>query len=172
MVWKYSYETINKFNVFIDSNLRTVHKSLEFYHRSPSTFINFSFSIFNKDVNRIEDFYINVNEREKSYLILDNVTTMKLSIQRGIQDTKEYLINVLPNLNYLILSSTDLSSKTNQLAEIFNKRIQWLDIDANSKLVELSAMSYVYFSNFKLLYGHFQRSEWYENIITNILKNY
>jgi hypothetical protein len=76
----------------------------------------------------------------------------------------------------LILSSIELPSIDSQLSPILNQRIQRSDIDRNSKLKQLTEISYVYFSNVQFIYFDLicfhGESKYYANIIMKILTNF
>ena len=140
-------------------------------------YIKFRPLLNDNEENTIEDLYVDKDKREKYPVILENVTTIEC-IRKYFEDEKEWLINALPHLNHLILSSADLPSADSRLGEILNKRIERLDLNAiNSPLKQLTEISYAYFSNvhfiyFKLLYSPFENSEKYADILMKILKNF
>ena len=59
------------------------------------------------DVKIDENFYVDTDERKRSHVTLDNVTSIQFD-SRSIEKTKQWLIYALPNLNHLILSNVDL----------------------------------------------------------------
>jgi hypothetical protein len=115
------------------------------------------------------------DEREKTNLRLDNVTTIQFTCG-PIEDIKDWIISFLPNLRYLSLSFTKFHSIDNELIPILNQRIQRLDISLYSELEQLSEIDYVYFSNVE--YIHFcvsyfnQEPKWYADVIMKILTNF
>lgn len=121
------------------------------------------------------DSTFNDNQTKEVDFKLNNVMTMEF-YRVSIEDRKELLINKLPNLRHLILSSVDLPSTDNQLAQVLNKKIQRLDIDEYSQLRQLVGISYTYFSNvqyinFRLHYLS-KGCEYYADIVMEILKNF
>ncbi|CAF1024556.1 unnamed protein product [Adineta steineri] len=136
-----------------------------------------SFYKKNKAEKEIEDLYVDENEEVKNHITLYNMTTIQFD-HGSIENRKKWLINALPNLNHLILSTIDLPSPDSQSADLLNKRIRRLDINTtNSSLKQLTEISYVYFSNvehiyFELFYDPQRRSQWYTDIVRKILKNF
>ncbi|CAF0816779.1 unnamed protein product [Adineta steineri] len=136
-----------------------------------------SFYKKNKNEKESEDLHVNENEEVKNHITLYNMTTIQFD-HGSIENRKKWLINTLPNLNHLILSTIDLPSPDSQSADLLNKRIRRLDINTtNSSLKQLTEISYVYFSNvehiyFELFYDPQRRSQWYTDIVRKILKNF
>ncbi len=64
--------------------------------------------------NKIKYVNINENERKKTHVTLDKVTSIQC-LKIYSEHIKECLINALPNLNHLVLSSIDLPSIENEL---------------------------------------------------------
>ena len=94
---------------------------------------------------------IDVNKNERS--TLDNIKTIACQ-KTSLQDGKEWLINVLPNVTHLILYNTISSSLDKKLIEILNKNIQQLDIFTYDELKQLVETRYVYFSNVQCINYH------------------
>ncbi|CAF3621937.1 unnamed protein product [Adineta steineri] len=119
----------------------------------------------NKNGKEIEDLYIDTNEKMKSHVTLDNITTIQFD-RGSVENRKTWLTNALPNINHLLLSSVNLPSPDSQSADLLNKRIRRLDINSRySPLIQLTEISYVYFSNvehiyFELFYDPQRRSQW------------
>ncbi|CAF4160278.1 unnamed protein product, partial [Adineta steineri] len=117
------------------------------------------------------------NEEVKSHVTLDNITTIQFD-HGSVENRNEWLIQALPNLNHLILSTVDLLSPDSQSVDLLNKRIRRLDINSTDSLLEqLTEISYVYFSNvkhiyFEAFYDPFERSQSYTDIVKKILKNF
>ncbi|CAF4126642.1 unnamed protein product, partial [Adineta steineri] len=110
------------------------------------------------------------NEEVKSHVTLDNITTIQFD-HGSVENGNEWLIQALPNLNHLILSTVDLPSPDSQSVDLLNKRIRRLDINSTDSLLEqLTEISYVYFSNIEHIY--FERSQSYADIVKKILKNF
>ncbi|CAF0910120.1 unnamed protein product [Adineta steineri] len=125
----------------------------------------------NKDEKELtEDLYVDSNEEVKSHVTLDNITTIQFD-DGSVANRNEWLIQALPNLNHLILSTVDLLSPDSQSTDLLNKRIRRLDINSTDSLLEqLTEISYVYFSNVEHIY--FERSQLYADIVKKILKNF
>jgi len=106
---------------------------------------------------------------------LDNVTTIQF-IQGSIQNQKDWIIYLLPNLRHLILSYTPITSIDSELATVLNKKIQRLDIDAECQVEQLTESIYVYFSNVQNINFYLNDSgkspECYADIIMKMLKNF
>ena len=107
---------------------------------------------------------------------LNSVSSIEL-FSGSIEDRKEWLINALPNLKRLVLSSVDLHLTNNRLAEILNKKIQYLHITSDIYLQELIDKSYVYFSNIQyisinLSFAPFGSSELCAKFVMKILTNF
>ncbi|CAF4298679.1 unnamed protein product [Adineta steineri] len=117
-----------------------------------------------------EDLYVDSNEEVKSHVTLDNITTIQFD-DGSVANRNEWLVQALPNLNHLILSTVDLLSPDSQSTDLLNKRIRRLDINSTDSLLEqLTEISYVYFSNVEHIY--FERSQLYADIVKKILKNF
>jgi hypothetical protein len=136
-------------------------------------FINFSFvhkhetQIFSE----IDD------KQEKIDVRLDNVRTIQFFWNyTSIDNEKEWLINVTPNIKQLILPNLNLNVTSNELGKILEKKIEQLDIHINSDLINLTEKSYVYFSNVQYInfciFDHFERLHWHASIIMKILTNF
>ncbi|CAF0989479.1 unnamed protein product [Adineta steineri] len=113
----------------------------------------------------------------KNHVTLDNITTIQFD-HGSVENRNEWLIQALPNLNHLILSTVDLPSPDSQSADLLNKRIRRLDIDSTDSLLEqLTEISYDYFSNvehiyFKVKHGLDNGFQNYADIVKKILKNF
>jgi hypothetical protein len=75
--------------------------------------------------NQIKDISPKMDEKEKILVTLNNVTAIQCTKE---YDVKECLIYAVPNLRHLILSDAELASIDSELGQIFNERIQQLDI--------------------------------------------
>jgi len=119
---------------------------------------------------------INNDEIEKNNVRLYNVKTIEFVHSKSFEKKEEWLINLTPNLNHLILSNQQYPLVENRLTSIFNKQIQRLDIDVNFQLDDLASISYVYFSNVQYINLIFReiskRPQWYEHMIIKILENF
>ncbi|CAF3317800.1 unnamed protein product [Rotaria sp. Silwood2] len=118
---------------------------------------------------------VNLCQEEKFDVQLDNVTTIEFT-HGSIENKKEWLINVTPNLKYLFLWFTELSSIDNQLASILTKRIQQLNISTYIELEQLTMISDVYFSNVQyIIFGlndGGMKPQDYAAFIMKILRNF
>jgi hypothetical protein len=90
--------------------------------------------------------YVDTDKGEKSYVTLNNVTTVEC--HGGFsEDAKQWIVNALHILNDSVLSTFTLPPVDSKIAEILNKGIQQLDIDAYSRLEQIAGISYAYVSN-------------------------
>ncbi|CAF1094603.1 unnamed protein product [Adineta steineri] len=114
---------------------------------------------------------------KKNHVTLNNVTTVSLECIH-MEQLEEYLIYTLPNLKNLILTATELPLIDSELALIFNKRIQRLEVSQFFYVKILADISYHYFSNLKELnltyYYTFNVEECQDrpNVIRKILENF
>ncbi|CAF0995506.1 unnamed protein product [Adineta steineri] len=105
---------------------------------------------------------------------INTVTTLDINC-RKMENEIEYLINILPNLKYLILNDSHLPSMTSNLIPILNKKIERLDITCSYTLENLFTNIYMYFSSVKYVQftfdftlNTFSRSEIIRNCLTNL----
>ncbi len=130
--------------------------------------------------NELED----LNPKE---LCLNNITTACFDYEviadyfedQILENVKDWLIYILPNLKYFTYGRKKLPSIENELIPILNNKIQHLEItisftnDAFERLIE---QCYIYFSNVQYIYF---RSEEFQsiferkvNIFVEVLKNF
>jgi hypothetical protein len=90
---------------------------------SKLTFIKFnSFLDYYAIISR-EDMYVDTDKGEKSYVTLNNVTTVEC--HGGFsEDAKQWIVNALHILNDSVLSTFTLPPVDSKIAEILNKIIQ------------------------------------------------
>ena len=119
--------------------------------------------------------YLYLGKKDQINLTFNNLTTLQFT-KGFIEEIKDLIIYLLPNLKHLILSSEYLPSIHNELSQIFNQRIQRLDIDSYAKFDLLANRYYVYFSNVEFIYFNIKYVEKdyesYANIIIKILTNF
>jgi hypothetical protein len=115
------------------------------------------------------------DQQDKITVTLDNVTTIQFGLGT-VDNEREWLADVTPNIKRLILSNVNFDLISNKLEKILDKKIVQLDIDVDCDLINLSEKNYVYFSNVKYinfcLDPVYNLSEWYAKIIMKILKNF
>ncbi|CAF3604664.1 unnamed protein product [Adineta steineri] len=133
------------------------------------TFINFN-STDNISVKKSEDVCM------KNHITFDKVTMIKC-MNGSLEDEKEWLIHLLPNLKHLILNSTKLPSMSSELTPILNQRIKQLILMNYFSLEPLTEISYFYFSNverisFKIYNNQLHEIERYaDNIMVGFIIN-
>ncbi|CAF4320319.1 unnamed protein product, partial [Adineta steineri] len=105
---------------------------------------------------------------------INTVTTLDINCGK-MEKEIEYLINILPNLKYLILNDSRLPSMTSDLIPILNKKIERLDITCSYTLEILFTNINMYFSSVKYVQftfdftlNTFSRSEIILNCLTNL----
>lgn len=107
---------------------------------------------------------------------LNNVKTIQFVDSKSFEEKEEWLINLTPNLNHLILSTQQYPLVESQLTSIFNKNIRQLDINVYFQLDDLAYTSYIYFSNVEyinLFIGELnKRPDWHIEMIVKILENF
>ncbi|CAF0809313.1 unnamed protein product [Adineta steineri] len=105
---------------------------------------------------------------------INTVTTLDINCGK-MENEIEHLINILPNLKYLILNDSHLPSMTSDLVPILNKKIERLDITCSYILENLFTNINMYFSSVKYVQftfdftlNTFSRSEIILNCLTNL----
>ncbi|CAF1104215.1 unnamed protein product [Adineta ricciae] len=117
----------------------------------------------------LEQTHINEDEILRSVSIVD--------LEGGsMENIKQWLVYVLPNVKHLSLSYTGLPSTNSQLVPILNSRIERLDIIEQSIIEQINRTNRTYFSNVKdlrlMIYNVDGKFHWYVNTLMKILRNY
>ncbi|CAF1220911.1 unnamed protein product [Adineta steineri] len=106
---------------------------------------------------------------------LTNIETVDL-IGGSIENIKQWLIYILPNVKHLILSYTGLPLLNSHLSLNLDKKIQRLDIYEYSIIEQMNITDYFYFSNVEhiqlILYNIEGKFEWYVKTLMKIFQNY
>ncbi|CAF3948599.1 unnamed protein product [Adineta steineri] len=139
----YLYEFSNNFK----TNYRLWYSNVKSLELCLTEKYNFQFlkdlKIQMPKLNLIKFISCDSNKNEmKNNITFDNVTTCEYN-----ENVKDWILYRLPNLKHLILSSKEFISIDNQVAEIFNKKILYLDIKIHSDVDYLPEISYMYWSN-------------------------
>ena len=121
------------------------------------------------------NYLYNICETTDAYETLNSVTTIHLT-NGSMDNVKQWLIYILPNLKYLILSNLEVPSSKTDLAPILNRKIERLEIVTSSKLEHLIKINNAHFSNVQdiqlTICFKSNKSECYADDVKKILKSF
>ncbi|CAF5055452.1 unnamed protein product, partial [Rotaria sp. Silwood1] len=100
----------------------------------------FNYSDNTQDLHMIQNQINNMN------VTLDRIMTVHLTCG-SLENEKQWFMNTLPNIRYLVLCRTEFPLLKSQLTWILNDKIERLVIEGNSIVEQFGKQNYIYFSN-------------------------
>ncbi|CAF0909933.1 unnamed protein product [Adineta steineri] len=182
---KFSDKIILENKLYLWSNVKIIH-----FARFDKIDINNLIRLIKTQMPNLQVIKINKPSRDNFNMMVENsskcsqdkradhdintVTTLDINCGK-MENEIEHLINILPNLKYLILNDSRLPSMTSDLIPILNKKIERLDITCSYTLEKLFTNINMYFSSVKYIQftfdftlNTFSRSEIILNCLTNL----